>query len=131
MEYPIPETKVNYETALLAKEAGFNEVCHHHFGTDGTEFDSRNPEGAKNSKWVKCVARPTQSHLQKWMRKKHRMHVFCVKNDEGLPYYDVCVIKTGINYRSDEPECVYEEALDIGLLVGLKMILKDKEAKSA
>lgn len=122
MEYPIPETRVDYITALLAKEYGFNEVCYYHFGSDGVEFPSRTPEGGKNSQWVKCVARPSQSHLQKWLRKRFHIHVYCVISEKGLPYYDVCVVKGDIRYKSDENEYVYEEALEVGLQVGTKWI---------
>lgn len=122
MEYPIPETKVSYETALLAKENGFNEVCYHHFGSDGNEFGSRNPEGGKNSQWVKCVARPTQAHLQKWLRKKHHIHVYCVVSDKGLPFYDVYLTNGCIRYKKEDNECVYEESLEEGLQTGLKWI---------
>jgi hypothetical protein len=116
MDYPIPET------ALLAKDQGFNEVCHYHFGSDGVEFPSRTPEGGKNSQWVKCVARPTQAHLQKYLRKRFHIHVYCVISEKGLPFYDVWVVKGGTRYKTEEEEYVYEESLEIGLQIGLKWI---------
>ncbi|HEY6143718.1 MAG TPA: hypothetical protein VIV55_09940 [Flavobacterium sp.] len=126
MNYPIPDTKVNYETALLAKEQTFDEVCYYHFGSDGVEFPSIKLEGGKNSQWAKCVARPTQAHLQKWLRKRHHIHVYCVVSDKGLPFYDVWVVKGDVRYKSEDDEYVYEESLEVGLQIGLKWI-KDVE----
>ncbi len=91
------EELISFETAKLAKEKGFNEQC----------------------------SAPTQSLLQKWLREVHNIHVnvsygltftFKINGDlKGNDYVDYSNIE---EYWSR----TYEEALEKGLIEGLKLI---------
>lgn len=134
------ETKVSFETACLAKEKGFDEICHYHFGNDGHPFESRNPLGSKNSQWVKCTARPTLSFLQKWLREVYNIDVD-VSRDVEIHYKDetrwivkvsdwndIQVLKTSIaelkhpNHAHYVDYKSFEQALEIGLQKGMLLI---------
>jgi hypothetical protein len=143
MEKSVQESKVTYETAYLAKELGFDEICYYHFGSDGTEFESRHPTGSKNSQWVKCVARPTQAHLQAWLREIYNIDVE-VSRDSEVHYKneirwistvsnwnDIKIIKTPIaelkhpnhfHYRDNKS---HKEALEVGLQEALKLLKQE------
>jgi hypothetical protein len=116
------EYKVNFDTALMAKEKGFDEICYYHFGSDGHPFESRNPQGSKNSQWVKCVARPTQAFLQQWLREVHEIDVNPVLKAKGFKFYNVSIVKYNtIDYTEDQ-NFTFTQALEFGLLKGLKLI---------
>lgn len=131
----IQESKVNFQTAVLAKELGFDEICYYHFGIDGEEFASRLPDGSKNSNWAKCTARPTLAHLQTWLRENYDIHVFCVGNlGTFLPNYDVIVMHGQTNYHREDADNLYDDALTMGLNKGLRLLKaileKQKSAKT-
>lgn len=122
MKKPVQEAKVTYETACLAKELGFDEICFYHFGSDKSEFESRNPNGSRNSQWAKCVARPTQAHLQAWLRDNHNIHLNSI-NIQNSDDYEVWITRqpghfiTNIDHR--EP---YNVIINIGLQEALKIL---------
>ena len=99
------DTRINFETAKLAKEKGCNlENC-----TCGGYPD--------------CICsdkRISQSLLAKWLREKHNIHLIAYKNI-NIDGYDWCYITTdGItNINSYK---TYEEALEAGLQEALKLI---------
>ena len=100
------DTRINFETAKLAKEKGCNlENC-----TCGGYPD--------------CICydkRISQSLLAKWLREQHNIHLIAYKNI-NIDGYDWCFITTdGItNINSYK---TYEEAYEIGLYQALKCIL--------
>ena len=100
------DTRINFETAKLAKEKGCNlENC-----TCGGYPD--------------CICydkRISQSLLAKWLREEHNIHLIAYKNI-NIDGYDWCYITTdGItNINSYK---TYEEALEAGLQEALKYIL--------
>ena len=99
------DTRINFETAKLAKEKGCNlENC-----TCGGYPD--------------CICydkRISQSLLAKWLREEHNIHLIAYKNI-NIDGYDWCYITTdGItNINSYK---TYEEALELGLIEALKLI---------
>ena len=99
------DTRINFETAKLAKEKGCNlENC-----TCGGYPD--------------CICydkRISQSLLAKWLREEHNIHLIAYKNI-NIDGYDWCFITTdGItNINSYK---TYEEAYEIGLQEALKLI---------
>jgi hypothetical protein len=125
------EELVSFETAKIAKEAGFNITCSNKYRKGGTLSDGK---GFLQNLDI-CEA-PTQSLLRKWLRKKHRIHI-------EIPHYSDA--PTGSEYESDlgsfganvnEPrtshECdifvssinheTYEQALEEALLEALKYV---------
>ena len=91
------DTRINFETAKLAKEKGWN----------GDFVESH-----------KILT--SQSLLAKWLREKHNIHLIAYKNI-NIDGYDWCFITTdGItNINSYK---TYEEAYEIGLQEALKLI---------
>ena len=61
-------TLISFETAILAKEKGFNEVCLDNYGLDGNLYVKQPIElSPNNSMWNHVISAPTQSELQKWL----------------------------------------------------------------
>jgi len=136
---------VTKDTALLAKEKGFDEVCYHLFGSESFAEAVENGMFHRNSKinvkfddksgWFTA---PTQTSLQKWLRKEHNIFVdiatdcttypkFCyeIKRFIGNPndlsseewYWDKIDLSADWGlYRN------YEEALEDGLKFALNLI---------
>jgi len=70
---------------------------------------------------------PTQSLLQRWLREKHGIFIVLLPDsDNGMFGYDILIkgdIHTQANtFELDEVIGTYEEALEQGLLEGLKLI---------
>jgi hypothetical protein len=99
------EQLITFETAKLASEKGYSPILL------GEVFRK---------------SLPTQSLLQKWLREVHKIDVFCDCIGSGL-YYSVIYDN---NVKEDETDKVfeqenttsYEDALEIGLQEGLKLI---------
>ena len=117
---------VSFETAILAKEKGFDEVCLNNYALDGNSYD-RKPIG---------LYAPTQSLLQTWLREIHGIHVvvfpfsFSGLQDEDISMrWNYRVYKLPIysgSVTSIVDTChftTYNEALEAGLFEGLKLII--------
>jgi uncharacterized protein YozE (UPF0346 family) len=85
------EQLISYETAKLAKEKGFNELCEYiqRDELDGTSSEvtklsdinlkpTRNSICARND-----YAIPSQSLLQKWLREEHYIYVLIKREEIG------------------------------------------------
>ncbi len=126
---------INFETAKLAREKGFNIPTISYYNPKGRSEESEgymterlecsnwnNGQGSypTHAKDVECSA-PTQSLLQKWLREVHNIYInvntdnnklFCVDINEEY-FYDCARTEW---YKT------YEEALEIGLQEALKLI---------
>lgn len=106
------EELIKYETAVLAKEKGFNINTKERFF-----FNSELITEAKYTGNKELYYAPTQSLLQKWLREEHNINVYCTpcEHDESLWYN---------NIASQTPVFTgtYEESLEVGLLEVLKLI---------
>ncbi len=121
------EQLISSETAKLAKEKGFDVVCDYVYDIVA---DEKNPVITRNQYLSyfgdRFIGGPSQSLLQKWLREVHKIDVFCDCIGSGL-YYSVIYDN---NVKEDETDKVfeqenttsYEEALEIGLQEGLKLI---------
>ena len=126
------EELVTLETAILAKEKGFNiftDVCFANTpNSDDMQYKKiklhhSHSVGSVDSfgNILTLVAyAPTQSLLSKWLREEHNIHLIAYKNI-NIDGYDWCYITTdGItNINSYK---TYEEAYEIGLQEALKQI---------
>lgn len=74
------ETLIDYETAKLAKEKGFDWNTDYYYNTDGesryASYYDPTPNNRGDMSWFSggntfCCAAPTQSLLQKWLRDVH------------------------------------------------------------
>ena len=124
------EQLINFETAKLAKEKGFDALCYDAFNSIGNLYSNGWCEYLYDNKVEipfrsgvlesQDILAPTQSLLTKWLREKHNIHLIAYKNI-NIDGYDWCYITTdGItNINSYK---TYEEALEAGLQVALKLI---------
>ena len=123
------EQLVNFKTAKLAKEKGFDLIyqCgeisslysetgeHHNYHNYGMMGSGLNEN---------YISAPTQSLLQKWLREKHEMCVWCMPH---IFEYTFCFQvfyqqkKATTNHACIQYK-TYEEALEAGLQKALEMI---------
>lgn len=132
------EQLINFETAKLAKERGFEEFVSYCYleneelyGTyslmneDDSAFidimDGNELENHNSSDFDRYSA-PTQSLLQKWLREKHDIHITITSISQESWQYHIQKPKDklGDNYEEDFEN--YEEALEMGLQEALKLI---------
>ena len=122
------EQLISFETAKLAKEKRFDEECYYTYGRIGKEYCIFKSEYSEtNSEINKYIySAPTQSLLQKWLRDAHHIdvlsfHKYRLKGTTWTSevYFKGDLIYTNHDYENDY---TYEEALEIGLQEGLKLI---------
>ena len=125
------DTRINFETAKLAKEKGFPQETNRleipyynykgEFKGDVSDWRIRRYLRGEDTSDIEFVSAPTQSLLAKWLREEHNIHLIAYKNI-NIDGYDWCYITTdGItNINSYK---TYEEAYEIGLQEALKCIL--------
>ena len=133
---------ISFDTAKLAKEKGFDVSVNTYydlsnvFTKDKQSLSEYTISLDYNSKTKypqfkeKCyISRPTQSLLQKWLREKHNLHIMLNTsiNTNGKATFYCNTIKFGKNlyksmFRSKSLIYTYEEALELGLQEGLKLI---------
>ena len=123
---------ISKETAVLAKEKGFNEETYDYFNQNGECETSLEKEyfnkGIHTSENIITISCPTQSLLQKWLREKHRIYimVYVMEDSDGIIYYEFG-LKQVVNWLSDK-SCkpakfnTYEEALEFGLQKALTFV---------
>lgn len=121
---PLKEKLISFETAMLAKEKGFDLPVTNFYTSKGTLglctigsefFDTE-------------YRTPTLSFLQMWLREIHELDVYVISEDNSTYWYNLH--GENINpkdYRLEFGEddlynSTYEEALEIGLLAALKLI---------
>lgn len=116
---------VSYETAVLAKEKGFNikGVMYYDLECELSSFndfigDTLIEQREFTEKFMDCEA-PTQSLLQRWLREKHRLEINISKDS-----YDIyhCMVVGDIEIKGPFYDHVYEKALEQGLQEALKLI---------
>ena len=122
------EELVGFEVAKLAKEKGFNIPCDGRWWIEPTSDWKFSKQGViKCDNSMDSIARPTQSLLQKWLREVHKISVEVTSGfwDKGKVLWEYNVYKKDLG---DESPCsldvfkTYEEALEVGLLEGLKLV---------
>ena len=128
------DTRINFETAKLAKEKGFPQETNRleipyynykgEFKGDVSDWRIRKYLRGEDTSDIEFVSAPTQSLLAKWLREKH--NIIVLVDYEGIDgyYYKFYSYKEGNkNYdASDKNYNTYEEAYEIGLQEALKLI---------
>ena len=124
------DTRITFETAKLAKGKGFPQETNRleipyynykgEFKGDVSDWRVRKYIRGEDTSDIEFVSAPTQSLLAKWLREEHNIHLIAYKNI-NIDGYDWCFITTdGItNINSYK---TYEEALEAGLQVALKLL---------
>ena len=142
------EQLISFTTAKLAKEKGFNEKCNNTYMYGGSSYKTTPyyfEEKASNSEIEsQSYSAPTQSLLQKWIRKNHKINV----ESNYLPNiqkYRALFVPMNIipkTYKSASKHYAavkpyldttnydsYEEALEAGIIKALELITKQHENK--
>ena len=137
------EIRIKFETAKLAKEKGFDlevnayfniyGVLNKHYQYGNVSFKDWNNYNEPIGKKGKCYdSAPTQSLIQKWLREMHDIQVIVIPfasdstNENSNTIYCFFTNKKHfyafVNKNYEEEFESYEEALEVGLLEGLKLI---------
>lgn len=121
------EDYVSLEVAKMLKEKGFDIPCLSQYTRSGSIWNCQEPENFNESEY--CYSRPTLYEAQKWLRRKHNIHI---KIDNCACGYEWFLYKANNGtYISDSvwsgPNSggcwdTYEEALNAGILEALKLI---------
>lgn len=127
------DQKITFETAKLAKEKGFDwntySDCWVKTMDDEIIHNSERRNIAEHDRVEVVYYEPTQSLLQKWLRDVHNINISILIRPfvkDIVTYIPFLNLYTGQGSRvhSDDPDIssTYEEALEIGLQQGLKLI---------
>jgi hypothetical protein len=132
---------ISFETLELVKEKGFEERCVNYYlevledtycenGHTGVEYLAYSKGEIKlcdsdrlfKTKTKNLGYAPTQTHLQKWLREKHNIHIWITyfNSDNYFYCYNIENFE-GLRQPQNESK-TYEEALEIGLQEALKLI---------
>lgn len=135
---------VSLETAMLAKEKTFNEICYYFYNDtmhkeamEDCKFHSNKQFEEKYSS--DYITAPTQSLLHRWLREKHNLWVEITLWGDGIG--TMCAIKKAdLNDKEEDGsrivrleknvdtgqitrlEFSYEKTLEIGLQEALKLL---------
>lgn len=121
---------ISFETAVLAKEKGFNIECEKYYNTTTKECWTNNWLDGEFPH-VDAAYAPTQSLLQKWLRGKHDIFVRVDTININKYYHFINITnyngnKDGlIKYCSKENNYgfnKYENALEEGLKIALRLL---------
>lgn len=114
--------QIQFPTAKLAKVKGFDSKTLFCYLENGdlqySSGDLDDHEEYNHNKWDNYSA-PLQFELQKWLREKHNIHIEIYFNQR---LYCVCTIGKGEIKDLGFEFKTYEDALEQGLLEGLKLI---------
>lgn len=130
------EQLIEFETAKLAKEKGFNLYSQGWYGCDDPMEGKPNKFFIRNfATWeefgeedsqegTEIYSAPTQSLLQKWLRDSHKIDTGVSYWDDGTYSYRVKKIVKGKMEFFNRFVWVgtYEETLEIGLMEALRQI---------
>jgi hypothetical protein len=134
------EALIEFSTAKLAKEKGFDWDCNHFYTVDEVLTPCLavrvyepvdNIVSDSNHAIRLYYSAPTQSLLQKWLRDVHNIQMYvethtCSTTTEfGRIWKDYVVHAKGaaLNDARDEEYQTYEDALEFGLQTMLKSVL--------
>ncbi len=125
------EQLIEFETAKLAKEKGFDWECQNFYRDNGNLHGKRGKSSGINPPFNQGINRqtaPTQSLLQKWLRDEHRIFIELGLVDSLNDYWvrvDVSTLSSLETIWRNDPNNhleTYEQALEAGLIEGLKLI---------
>lgn len=134
------DTIIQIDTAKLALEKEFNCSCITAYfnapqGENPTQWSLHSKPSNYPIDWnssnygisngeYNYISAPTQSLLQKWLRKIHKIEVFSQRCEQGYSYqiYTNFGDNTHLSIPQNEWCNTYEEALELGLNEGLKLV---------
>ena len=119
--------KVGPNVAKLAKQKGFDLYVTYFYGlkTNG-EIDDTICSGLDDENWNRSeslVSIPYQPDLQEWLRKVHKIHLYCVPVthfiDKDFDHYSFAILKGKELWEDDGSYSDYEKCLEAGLQLSL------------
>lgn len=125
------EQLISFETAKLASEKGFDESVedYHAIYEDGEQSIVHRYHRNSIDRSLfgqEAYSAPSQSLMQKWMREKHKIYVYCERHTTHLSGWHVFVEPLEFGKRipsiKDWVHHHYEECLEWGLQEALKLI---------
>jgi len=132
------EQLINFKTAKLAKEKGFDNTQYGDwlgqffwYSKDEVSFYYSSLEENEDVEWMDkskdFIPRPSQSLLQKWLREKYNIHIQITKHFTCYAFQILRYNKFEDNNEIIVDELLadyetYEETLEIGLYEALKLI---------
>jgi hypothetical protein len=117
------EQFINYKTALLAKEKGLDLKSNYFREQEEGDADFDDDLSNRNELdgYVTII---TQSLLQKWLRDKHKIFIYCIpKGFEKCDGKKIIRWGNNISIRNNKFSSTYEKSLEFGLQEALKTIL--------
>lgn len=136
MRTKISERFVTYKTAKMLKEAGFDEKCKSFYDKnkkqkyweEGSVLSNSEMEEFQN---MNSISAPTQSFANAWLRKKN-CHVLVIPKPYHKWYVGLIILgrpnkfdgNLGACFFEDKEFDSYEKAMEYGLQVQLKIIIK-------
>lgn len=117
------EQYISFETAKMAKEKGFDEICNSDYckgliNYPDADNSYRNSEINKDGR----ISRPTQSLLARWLREKYGQNIYTVMSNNGKYIVWAQDIHSLFKFKTTDSYDIYEEALEAGLQEALKLI---------
>jgi len=118
------EERINFETAKLARERGFNIPCQaEYFSKVKSEYSiTISTQNWNSDLYPNCYSAPTQSLLQKWLREEHNLKIGVNTPFNGSKDYQVSFPVNKIDWYNSDYYRTYEQALEKGLQEALKLI---------
>ena len=131
------EQLINFETAKLAKEKGFNIFTRHFYAdlswnskeiykSNEVGYDEFTNSMENDHGFGDIILIPTQSLLQKWLREVHGIHIDIRTNAVSGGNYFFYLFQTKAPFYtlfvSEKNSDNYEEALEYALKESLKLI---------
>ena len=130
------DTRINFETAKLAKEKGFPQETNRleipyynykgEFKGDVSDWRIRKYIRGEDTSDIEFVSAPTQSLLSKWLREQHNIDVWVTPYlDDKKKEYNYMIVNRNIDVYdliSGNEYNTYEEAYEVGLQETLKLI---------
>jgi hypothetical protein len=120
------ERLISSETAILAKEKGFNELCE--YALEGS-FIHKTQRPWKNEEDPTESGVCPQSFLQKWLREEHNIHIYIVPiwNPDLITvreYWQTIISPLIAEEGSDlsTQYKTYEDSLEAALIFSLNLI---------
>jgi len=119
------DTLISFNTAILAKEKGFNIRCDNKYDSEGNILTI-----TYSSAYPELIKAPTQSLLQRWLREVHDIHVnpshSYTKGGKDLGY-SLSIESNSYKYLGKYLyDYTYEEILEQGLFEALSIIKESK-----
>lgn len=117
------DQKINFETAKLAREKGFNLKSN--YFREQKEGDADYDDDFCNwNEFEGYYTVVTQSLLQKWLREKHNIFAYCIPREfEKVSGKKIIRWGNNISIHKNKFSSTYEKALEMGLQEALKEII--------